>query len=198
MRGYGERTLGLKGRQTEERVRVGRALRGLPLLDGAFRDGELHWTAIRELTRIVVPETEEAWRDWAKGKGIRELEREVAARQAGDEPTSPPDPSLITHVLRWRVRAETKALCRELQAAIRAELGGGVDDDAVLHEIMRRALGGGDDGGRAPYQVAVSRCDTCKAHAIEAGGEMLPVDDVVVALVSCDAQHIGPVDPIPT
>jgi hypothetical protein len=82
------------------------------------------------------------------------------------------------------------ALFRDLQAAIRSELGGDVDDDLLLHEIARRALGGTDDGGRAPYQVAVTRCDACELVAIAAGGESHPVDAVVEDMIACDAQHI--------
>ena len=60
--------------------------------------------------------------------------------------------------------------------------------------MARRALGGPDDEGRASYQVAVSRCDSCKLASIDAGGEQHPVDEVVAERMECDAQHIGQVD----
>jgi hypothetical protein len=41
LREYAERVLGLKPRQTEERLRVGRALAELPLLDAALASGEV-------------------------------------------------------------------------------------------------------------------------------------------------------------
>jgi hypothetical protein len=82
------------------------------------------------------------------------------------------------------------ALFREVQRAIRAELGGEVDDDLVLHEIVRRARGGAEDEGRAPYQVAVTKCPTCELVAIDGGGETHPVDAVVEEMIACDRQVI--------
>jgi hypothetical protein len=109
LREYAERRLGLNGRQTEERLRVGRALVDLPALDGALSTGELRWSAVRELTRLAVPETERAWRAWASGKTSRQVEKAIASRQPGDLPSSRPDPALVKHRLSFEVRAETSA-----------------------------------------------------------------------------------------
>jgi hypothetical protein len=137
-----------------------------------------------------VPETDAAWRQWASGKTSGQVESAVASRQPGDLPSSRPDPALIKHRLSFKVGAETMALFRELQAAVRSELGGDADDDLLLHEIARRALGGSDDEGRAPYQVAVTKCESCQLVAIDAGGESHPVDAVVEDMVACDHQEI--------
>jgi len=80
LREYVERVVGLNGRQTEERLRVGHVLVGLPLLDSALRSGQLCWSMVRELSRVAIEETEEAWIDWAKGRRSREVEQAVAAR----------------------------------------------------------------------------------------------------------------------
>src|SRR5687768_9681525 len=74
LREYAERVVGLNGRQTEERLRVGRALVALPRLDAALASGELGWSAARELTRVAVPATEQEWLAWAKGRRAREIE----------------------------------------------------------------------------------------------------------------------------
>jgi hypothetical protein len=42
---------------------------------------------------------------------------------------------------RARCAGETLALFRDLQATVRRELGGEVDDDTMRYEIARRALG---------------------------------------------------------
>ncbi len=107
---YAQRALGLKPRQTEERLRVGRALVELPLLDDALRRGELCFSAVRELSRIATAETEQRWGDWAKDHTVRQIEKAVAMRQPGDGPKDRPDPSLVKHHLRFEVRAETLAL----------------------------------------------------------------------------------------
>jgi 5-methylcytosine-specific restriction endonuclease McrA len=187
-----ERVLGLNGRKTEERLRVGRALGDLRLLDGALAGGELSWSAVRELTRVATPETEQPWLDWAKGRRVRQIEAAVAARKPGDGPRDRSDPSRIKHRLVFEVRGETMALFRDMQSAVRADLGGDVDDDALLFEIARRVLGGPSDEGRASYQVSVSRCDECGRSRIDAGGTSHPVDQVVAEMALCDGQLLEP------
>ena len=118
----------------------------------------------------------------------------MAVRRPGDRPEGRPDPSLVKHRLRFEVRAETMALFRELEAAVRADLGGEVDDDMLLYEIARRALGGPGDEGRASYQIAVTRCDACGLASIDAAGQSHPVDEPVAEMAACDAQLVGQVD----
>jgi len=149
LREYAERVLGLKARQTEKRLRVGRALTELPLLDAALASGELAWSAVREITRVATRQTERAWLAWARPQRVHQIERAVAARLPGDGPNARPDPSRVKHRLAFEVRRETMALFRDLQAAVRADLGGVADEDAVLYEIARRALEGPSDDGRA-------------------------------------------------
>jgi hypothetical protein len=158
---YSARTLGLSGRQTEERLRVGRALVDLPRLDAALGAGQFCWSVVRELSRVAVADTEQAWVDWAKGMGARAIERAVAGRLPGDGPEDRADPARVKHRLSFEVRPETLALFRDLQARVQGDLGEKVDDDTLLFELARRALAGPGDDGRASYQVAVSRCDAC-------------------------------------
>jgi len=49
-----------------ELLRMARALEDLPLIDGAFARGEISWSAVRELTRVAVGETEAEWLELAK------------------------------------------------------------------------------------------------------------------------------------
>lgn len=183
-----ERLLGLRGRETEERLRVGRALCELPLLDAAFASGKLVWSAVRELTRVATRQSEQAWLTWAKGRRVKEIEAAVVARASGDGPSDRADPARVQHRLSFAVRAETMALWRDLQSAVRKDFGGSVDDDTLLYEIARRALGGPSDEGRASYQVAVVRCDDCGRTHVDAGGASVPVDETIAAMAACDAQ----------
>jgi hypothetical protein len=191
LREYAERVIGLNGRQTEERLRVGRALAALPLLDSALASGELPWSAVRELTRVATAQTEGGWLAWGKRRRVQQIEKAVAARRPGDSPHDPSDPSLVKHRLVFEVRAETMALFRDLQNAVRSDLGGDVDDDTLFYEMARRALRGETDDGRASYQVAVTRCDECGGTMIDAGGESHRVDDFVGEMAACDAQDVG-------
>ncbi|MCZ7678666.1 MAG: DUF222 domain-containing protein [Sandaracinaceae bacterium] len=64
---YAERYGGIDARQARERVRVAEALEELPDLAAALKSGELGWSAVRELTRVVVEATEKG----VAGRGAR-------------------------------------------------------------------------------------------------------------------------------
>ena len=85
------------------------------------------------------------------------------------------------------------ALFRDLQAAVRRDLGGQIDDDTLLYEIARRALGGPGEAGRSSYQVALTRCEECGQASIDAAGRSHPVGQAVVAMAACDSQQLGAV-----
>ena len=55
---YLERVLGYAPRTAQERLRVARALGGLPVLTEALAQGQLPYSAVRVLTRVVTPGTE--------------------------------------------------------------------------------------------------------------------------------------------
>src|SRR6187431_1435674 len=77
---YVERSFGYKPRSTQEKLRVAEALEELPVLAQSLEQGTLHWSAVRELTRVAVPKTERAWLDIARGKSVRQLEELVAGK----------------------------------------------------------------------------------------------------------------------
>jgi hypothetical protein len=58
---YIERLFGHSPRLTMEKIRVAKALAELRQTSDALKAGALSWSAVRELTRIVVPETEREW-----------------------------------------------------------------------------------------------------------------------------------------
>jgi hypothetical protein len=64
----------------------------------------------------------------------------------------------------------------------------------LLQEPFRSALGGRDDGGRASYQIALTRCaHFCRGSAgIDAGGERHVGDGTVSKMAECDAQQTAP------
>jgi DprA/Smf-like nucleotide binding protein involved in DNA uptake len=72
------RHLGLRRRNTLERIRVGRALRALPQVERAFIEGELSYSRVREVTRIATATTEVVWLELARTLDMRTLERRVA------------------------------------------------------------------------------------------------------------------------
>jgi hypothetical protein len=187
---YVERLLGYKPRSTQEKLRVAEALENLPLIADALEEGVLHWSGARELTRVAVGETEQEWLDFSRGKSVHELESFVAGKAPGDRPSAPARESARRHVLRFEVGGETLALFREALLALRRSTGQRLDDDAALLLMARHVLGGPRDDGRASYQVALSVCPECRSGKQQAGGELVPVDEGVLAMADCDAQHL--------
>jgi len=193
---YVEQLFGYKPRTTQEKLRVAEALEGLPQMARALESGGLSWCAARELTRVVVPETEQAWLDTACGKIQRDIEALVASAHPGDPPGAagpePPRP----RVLRFEVAPDTFATFREAMRQLERMAGVRLDDDALLLAMARHVLGGPQDAGRSSYQISLDVCSACGRGAQLAGGERVPVDAAVVAMAACDAQHLGEVLPI--
>src|SRR6187399_1429241 len=192
---YVERSFGYKPRSAQEKLRVAEALEELPLLTQALEQGALHWSAVRELTRVAVPENEREWLAVAHGKSVRQLEELVAGKVPGDDPSSPQRASEQRHVLRFEVAPETFALFREALTALRRSADSAFDDDAALLALARLALSGPRDEGRASYQIAVTVCAECGRGQQIANGEVVPVGPEIVEMAHCDGQHIGCVSP---
>jgi len=190
---YIERLFGYKPRSTQEKLRVAEALEQLPAFAQALSSGELSWSAVRELTRVAVRETEHEWLQLARGKTLRQLEEMLAGRHPGDRPGSPPDLTALRHVLRFEVAAETFALFRDALNELRRRAGAELDDDAALLELARQVLGGPRDEGRASYQISLSLCPECGAGRQQATGGLVPVGPEVTRMAHCDAQHLGPI-----
>src|SRR5262245_2148919 len=75
---YVERGLGYEPKTGQERMRVARALGRLPEIESALARGELSYSAVKELTRVVNEETEKRWLADSLGKRTREVETMVA------------------------------------------------------------------------------------------------------------------------
>ena len=100
---YVEQLFGYTPRSIAEKLRVAEALEQLPASRAALEQGRLGWSALREVTRVAVRETEEAWLQAARGKTVRQLEQLVAGKRPGDAPSAPPDPRAMRYVLRFEV-----------------------------------------------------------------------------------------------
>src|SRR5258706_15073755 len=100
----------------------------------------MFYSVVRELTRVVVWETEDEWLAAAKGKSLREVETMVSGREKGDRPDAPSKPENVRHILTHEISAETHALVRQARKALQNEIGEQLDDDAFLAMAMRRAL----------------------------------------------------------
>ncbi|CAN5922272.1 hypothetical protein BH11MYX3_BH11MYX3_03340 [soil metagenome] len=175
-----------------ERIRVAHELLELPGIAEQFRAGELPWTSVRELTRVVTTRTESAWLEVVAGKRSPDVQQMVRGKSKGDLPSDPVDPTKIQHrVVFDNVSDEVYQLHR--QARIQA---GSVSDDELLRSYATTSMEpvATDDPGRPRYQRATTTCRACKqSHWVGAGMEvaMTPQD---AERVSCDVDHIGDVE----
>jgi hypothetical protein len=198
---YLEVALGYTPKVAVERLRVAHALAELPVTEAAFGDGRLTFSAVRELTRVVTPATEQAWVDGAKGKRVHQVERMVSGHVPGDLPTDPRTPDLETVVLRREVSPGTAALDRQVQRILEDEVGSPVNDDELMVAVYRTFLAarGQAEGevkgeGRSPHQIVLHVCERCQAGQQVAGGVTFDVHPKLVERALCDAQHLGHVD----
>src|SRR3954470_19422203 len=195
---YIGRLFGYQPRSVQEKLRVADALERLPALANALSTGELHWSAVREFTRVALRETEREWLEFARGKTLRQLEAALAGKEPGAVPGSPPNPAVQRHVLRFEVAAETFALFRDALNELRRRAGEPLDDDGALLEMARAVLGGPRDEGHASYQIVLDVCSACGAGRQQASGGLVPVGPDVLRMAHCDAQHIaGLAEPSP-
>src|SRR5262245_29256524 len=139
---YLERVLGYAPRTAQDRLRVARALGSLPKLTTALEGGQLAFSAVRELTRVVTPATEGAWIADAMGKNRRQGEETGANHRPGDDPNDPPDPEVHRHVVRFELAAETFALLRQTRVVLDDEDGTNLEDDAFISALCRAVLDG--------------------------------------------------------
>ena len=192
---YVERRLGLDPRATAERLRVAQALADLPRMRETLRSGARPWTAVREMVRVCVPDTEAEWIAASDGRTVREVERMVAGLAPGDRPSDPKDPALRKHVVRLEMSPELYARFREATDKIRKEVDPNLCDEEALGVMVDRALGGASDEGRSAFQISVTVCADCERTWQNARGELVEVEREVGERARCDGNVIGPVPP---
>ena len=119
---------------------MARELRELPLIRDALADGRLHFSAVRELTRVANRETEAEWIAAADGKNLRQIERLVAGHAKGDLPEDPADPETMLERVTFELTPATIAAFRAMRKAIDDECGERLTDDQLFQIVARRAL----------------------------------------------------------
>jgi hypothetical protein len=97
-----EATLAIGPRSTQDKLRVTAALETLPAFHRALSSGEPNWCAVRELTRVTSPETEQTWLSFARGKTTRQLDQSSRANIPATSPNLQQ-----THHARCGARART-------------------------------------------------------------------------------------------
>ena len=179
---------GIEPRTAIDRVRVSQALAQLPLVEAELEEGALQFSHVKELTRIVVAETEEEWVRHVRGMTYREVQQAVAGHVRGDRPTDPTQPDERRRFVGFHIKPSTAAKLFALLKEIEAERGDRfVDDDDRMLALCDRASGASSDGASTPAQVWI----TSDGHGFANGVEL---DDSELATLTCDATIMGSVD----
>jgi hypothetical protein len=144
---------------------VANVIEELPEIEEALQQGKLSFSAARELSRVVTPETQQAWLDAVQNKNVRQIEELVAGRKRGDSPDSPVDEESHPQVLRFEVSKATAAIVRHYQKLRAKELGALVDDDVLLREVFQLALDKMVEDRQSPKSESDSGTLNLRPHA---------------------------------
>jgi hypothetical protein len=88
-----------------ERVRVARALEGLPLIREAYGAGRMSWSQVRAVTRVATEADQQTWIDCARYSTGGQLERLVrGVRRAKAAAEDDADPTAAAHRMRSTTR----------------------------------------------------------------------------------------------
>lgn len=175
-----------------DRIRVAEALSKLPGLSDDLRAGVFKWSAIRELTRVALPETEDAWRHAARGLPVKEIERLVSGRERGDLPTDPKRREVTTQRVVLELSPETYATYKEAVAQIRKHSDGEITEEDALLEMSRQVLKGAGDAKEPSYQIQLTVCSECSQGTQRAGPDDVVVSSSIVEQARCDARTFEP------
>ncbi len=182
-----------------ERMRVAHELLELPAIREEFREGQMPWPSVRELTRVVTRETEDAWLDAVAGKKCADVQQLVRGKSKGDLPTAPVDPSKLKYrIVLDDVSAETFLMHQQAVTALANARGAAVSPDDIARAYATAILeppAPNTGKRRKPrYQIGITTCRDCKiAKRVGAGLEIeIAPDELEVALRA--AEHIGDLD----
>jgi hypothetical protein len=194
IREYLERRMGYTPGVASERVRVAEALEAMPALDGALASGELSYSAVREITRIATRRTERAWVAACRGKTVKEITELLAEREPGDRPESPRKPDLRLKEKTFKYPPHVEAILRQCRAKLEGEMGERVAEHEVLEAMGLAFLRGSGATTKAPVQIAISVCPSCKVARQSGAGVEFAISPAAFERAACDAQWLGNVD----
>ena len=189
---------GLGGHSTRERIRVGRALRSLPRIEGALVSGELSYSRAREVTRVATAEDESGWLDLARTLPMRTLERRVveaagtgresAARTADRAQLRWSTPETVEVTL--RLPAEAWALLQRAMEGARRASEASMSDAEALAAAARDAIeqqSVGADTADPRRTVVLYECQSCQRTELDTGGGPLELGAGAAAALGCGA-----------
>ncbi len=195
MYAYIEAELGYSHHVATERMRVGHELKELPAIADEFHAGELPWSSVRELTRVVTPATESAWLDAVEGKRADEVQRMVRGKGKGDLPSDPIDPAKMRNrIVLDDISEEVMMLFKQARLAVAKESDGACTNDAFVRALATAKLEPPAPSTRAApprFMSAITTCRACKQSQLVGAGLSVPIAAAHAARIACDCIDIG-------
>jgi hypothetical protein len=189
-----ERVLGYGPHAARERMRVARALVQLPETSAALARGLLSYSAVRELTRVAIAETEVEWLAKVETLAANQVERLVAHHRPGDRPDDPEDPDLRPRKLRLELPPEVHALWRQARLIVATQRGGEISDADFLETLCRAVIAPGSGAEGPAHQIAYQQCRDCRRVTQNGAGREIDIPVDVVERAVCDATDLGSLD----
>jgi hypothetical protein len=208
---YADATFRLQRSQVFECLRVSKALVHLPRLAAAFERGELSWSLVRALTRVVDEETEGEWLEFLEGRSVRAVHAEIkdAERKRRKRPRRdgyglPALPVKLT----FELAPQDHAVVERGLEKVASEMGRSLDGakpspPQALLFLMLRILQtdpetdpqGSLTAGRAerehsPFTVVFHRCPDCRRAAVESAEGRVEVAAEAIDRVEVAAEHV--------
>ncbi len=196
---------GLGAHSTRERIRVGRALRSLPRIEGALLSGELSYSRAREVTRVATPADESPWLERALTLPMRTLERRVVeatgkeppARHTSEPPARTSEPARLrfetpeTVEVTLRLPAEAWALLQRAMEGARRASEASLSDAEALAAVARDAFerqNEGADPADPRRTVVLYECQSCSRAEVDTGAGPLEIGAGAAAALGCGAR----------
>jgi hypothetical protein len=194
---YLEREHGIAARTALDRIRVARELRDLIVLESELEEGTFQICHVRELVRVMTPETEAEWIEAARGKTVNQVQQMIAGHKKGDGPDDPTDPDLRRRRIVADVRPTTLGMYRQARVNIEGKLGHGIEDEDDLWQILLKPHLEPETspepgaGASKPAQIWVMKCSECKRAWQDCGGVHAELSPEELACAECDGDQCG-------
>ncbi len=178
-----------------EWLRIGKAIVGLPTINGAFEAGRLSYSKLRALTRFATPENEAELCDLAERVPAGRLAHAVAAwLQRNETPEETEARHRDARGLWWRTDVDGMiAGCFRLPPGQSAVIAAAVDAEVVKRRLRDASADVSDEGNRWP-SVAQQRADAL-IDLLSGGGAAVVIE--VVFHVRADGCTLDDGTPIP-
>ena len=185
---YLEQHAGYSARAAYDRIRTAEELAQMPVLERVLASGAFCYSGVRELLRVVTPETVDVWLEHAGGMIVKEIEQEVSGRARGDLPTTPRKPELAMKRIALRaLESEVNRFWNNIRK--REELQGSkfVDETAMIRTVNDALEGSGVAGLAAPTQVWRTDDGRAWAHGVQ-------ISAAEAERLTCDSTDMGHVN----